>query len=872
MKKPLHPVPLLCIFLFIFQHFASANELYPISLTERINNSVIIAEGKVISQHCFTDPRNGNIYTSSQVTLYRIFKGSVSTEEIEIITHGGSVGNRSQVYSSYLSLATGQSGIFFCMPTGLNIPGARKAASYMVYSSMQGFIAYDTHQQTAADPFTRYSAITDAVAAVKGFTKTETRIRENPELRDPTSGITLRPMAEPTISGFSPTTIPAGTGAILTITGTNFNAVRGTGSVGFRNADNGGTNYVMPLATDYVSWTDTEIQVRVPSSGTAFSGAGTGTIRVINSDPDTVVSAAILTIPYSYSNPQDGTPKTYIPVHYGQNGIGGYTFRMETNFAANTAARASFVRAMDTWVCNTQMNWYLGATTTIDSSVNDGVNVIRFELLNELPAGVLAVCISNYGLCGSPAVAVVTDIDMIFDNQASGSFTWEYGPATPSSSEVDFQTVALHELGHGHQLSHVISPGAVMHYSISKGQTTRTLSANDITGGNLVTSNGFANTCGAPVMTPGEVYTLAGTAGGSRICVNSTVSGGGTEYVDTACNVSAKVLPSGASPVSGTINVCTELESGLPNINSQPYCERHYDIEPAVNAGTATGTITLYFTQPEFNTYNAGNGAFPDLPTGSGDAAGIANLRITQCHGTSGTGLPGSYSGATELIDPADGGIVWNATANRWEITFNVAGFSGFFVHTGSSALPLRLLQFSGTISGTVNVLQWTTADEQHTAYFDIQRSIDGTHFTTVGQVLASGFRAGDKTYQYTDDVSNNNQPVYFYRLKMVDDNARFTYSSIVRLKRNGSHFLVKVLQNPFHEQLQVAVTSPELQEAVITLTDMNGRKITQRTVALQNGYGIFDIPGVQMLRAGAYVLTLVTTSEKQVIKVVKQQ
>lgn len=872
MNNHLRNVPLLCLLFIASQHFSLANELYPVSLSDRVNHSTVIAEGKVISQRSFTDPRNGNIYTSNQVVLYRLFKGSISTDEIEIITHGGTVGDRSQVYSSYLKLIPGQSGIFFCMPSDRNIPGARKAASYMVYSSMQGFITYDPQHQTATDPFTRYNTIPDAAAAVKRFTQTEKRIRENPDLKENTSGIALRPTAEPSISGFLPTSIPAGTGAILTISGSNFGAVRGTGFVEFRNADNGGGGYMKPLATDYVSWTDTEIQVRVPSSGIGFAGAGTGTFRVANSDPDTGTSPGVLTIPYSYSNPQDGT-QSYIPVHYAQNGAGGgYTFQFETNFAANTAASAALARALQTWTCNTSMNWNIGSTTTIDSSVDDGVNVIRFELGNELPAGVLGVCISNYAGCGAPITAVVTDIDMIFDNQASGTFTWEYGPATPSASEVDFETVALHELGHGHQLSHVISSGAVMHYAIGLGQTTRTLSANDITGGNVVTGNGFANTCGAPPLTPGEVYTLAGTAGGAQVCVNGAVAAPGTDYADASCNNIAHILPSGASPVSGTINVCTKYESGVPSFNGQPYCERHYDIEPATNASTATGTITLYYTQAEFNAYNAANGAYPDLPNAPGNAAGIANLRITQFHGTSATDLPGSYSGAAELINPSDANIVWNATGNRWEITFNVTGFSGFFVHTGSAILPLQLLQFSGTLSGNNNLLQWTTTSEERTAFFAIQRSIDGINFTTIAQVAASGTTTGNKNYKYADDVSHIGQPVYYYRLKITDDNGQFTYSAIISLQRNNYDFLVKVLQNPFRQQLQATITSPQLQECAITLTDMNGRMVARRKVVLQKGTNLVNIPGVQGPGAGTYVLTLVTTTEKRVIKVVKEQ
>lgn len=965
MKNHLLRVSLLCTSLLMLQLIGRANELLPVSLTERINKAAVIAEGEVISQTCFRNSEKGSIYTSNIIKVYKILKGTLSTEEIEVITYGGRIGDLMQVYSSFLKLSIGETGIFFCTPSTVNNQGNlnRRTNSFEVYSSMQGFIAYDAHLQSAADPFTKYKTISDAIYAVRSITHTERIISANPILKPRKAASQLRETAAPTISNFSPTTIPAGIGAVLTITGSGFGPATDT-SIGacvqFKNADNGGSGWIRPMTIEYVSWTDTEIKVKVPSFGTTGSSAGTGFIRVINSDPDTVVSSSVLTIPYSYMNVPDETPIMYQPKHFAQNpAMGGYTFRMSKGFAANTAASAAFTRAMTTWLCRTGMNWKIGENTDVNAVAYDGVNVVRIENPGELPAGVLGVCSSWYVACGSPLTALVGELDVVFDDNLSGLFTWQYGPATPNSSQVDFETVALHELGHGQQLSHVISPGAVMHFSIGKGQTTRTLSPDDITGGNVVTANDFAGSC-APTMTPGELfvrdadtsticsqgaynYTLvsgtgvtgtwsrptvagisniagsgsgdiqeslinttsspilvkyiysltngagctgtdtayitvnpigtaiAGTSGGARVCTSQTVAGAGTVFSDTACKVIGKVVPSGASPVAGIINVCTEYESGVPSVNSQPYCERHFDIEPASGAATATATITLYYTQAEFNAYNAANGAYPDLPVNAGDAAGIANLRITQFHGTSASGLPASYSGSTELIDPVDASIIFNASASRWEITFDVTGFSGFFVHTGALALPLRLLQFSGRKNGNSNVLSWTTTAEKDISSFDIQRSFNGSSFTTIGSVTATGNGTGEKTYSYTDDVSNLSQPTYYYRLQISELNGQPSLSKIVSVQDDISRFAVKVLQNPFAQQLQLDVSSPLLQDGVITLTDMNGRRLSQRKLAIQAGHSIIDIPGVQPLLKGTYVVTLVTATEKVVSKVMKQ-
>ena len=77
------------------------------------------------------------------------------------------------------------------------------------------------------------------------------------------------------IDNFSPTTVTGGTGTVLTINGSGFGATQGTGTVGFRRADDGGATYMSPVPTQYFRGCDTQIRVlEVPD------GAGTGDIQV----------------------------------------------------------------------------------------------------------------------------------------------------------------------------------------------------------------------------------------------------------------------------------------------------------------------------------------------------------------------------------------------------------------------------------------------------------------------------------------------------------------------------------------------------------------------------------------------------------------
>ena len=186
---------------------------------------------------------------------------------------------------------------------------------------------------------------------------------------------------------------------------------------------------------------------------------------------------------------------------------------------------------------------------------------------------------------------------------------------------------------------------------------------------------------------------LAGVAGPAT-CESKPVSIFGTIYGTSGCTIIAKVLPSGGSPVSGIINTCVTLDAAQMFYNSRPYVQRHFDIEPVLNPATATGTVTLYFKDAEFVSYNTNNPAWPAMPTVAGGGStdpNRSNLRVTQFHGTptSSPSAPGFYTGAKELIDPADAGITWNGS--YWSVSVNVTGFSGLYVHTSKVFMPVKV-------------------------------------------------------------------------------------------------------------------------------------------------------------------------------------
>lgn len=306
-----------------------------------------------------------------------------------------------------------------------------------------------------------------------------------------------------------------------------------------------------------------------------------------------------------------------------------------------------------------------------------------------------------------------------------------------------------------------------------------------------------------------------------------TISGTGpVNVVDTPYqSLVLTVTPTpGINALNGEVNFKVTIDPAVTSFNNQAYVQRHYDITPAGNAALAQATVKLYFTQQDFDNFNAAPAHGLDLPAAPTDAAGIANLRVYQYHGFSTTSLPGSYSGNAVEIDPADADILWNAAAQYWEVSFEVTGFSGFFVSSRNNALlPVRLISFAGIRKLKETLLQWTSAGEVNSQYFEVQRSADGNSFTSIGTVRAAGNSASGINYVFSDLTAT--APVCYYRLKMIDTDGRFAYSKVIKLSLVVTPAL-SFYPNPAGDFVTVKLPAVTTGLSTLQLTDAAGRII----------------------------------------------
>jgi hypothetical protein len=227
------------------------------------------------------------------------------------------------------------------------------------------------------------------------------------------------------------------------------------------------------------------------------------------------------------------------------------------------------------------------------------------------------------------------------------------------------------------------------------------------------------------------------------------------------------------------------------------------DSHAQVICGTANegGSITLTappgnkFTSIEFASYGTPNGACNSFTIGGCHAANSVSISEAV------------FLGQNSATISATNGVFGDPCGGTVKRLYIQARYS--------ATLPLTLLSFTAqnTEQGKVK-LSWTTEDEINTSQFIVEKSTDGNLFESVDSVPAAG--SGGSSYYFTDDILNI-VATYYYRLKMVDIDGRYEYSSIARININATHSRLVVFPNPATEF--ITIVSNKAQDAVIMNT-----------------------------------------------------
>jgi parallel beta-helix repeat protein len=199
-----------------------------------------------------------------------------------------------------------------------------------------------------------------------------------------------------------------------------------------------------------------------------------------------------------------------------------------------------------------------------------------------------------------------------------------------------------------------------------------------------------------------------------------------------------------------------------------------------------------------------------------------------------------------------------------------------------SIPLPVELVSFTMAKVNGVILLNWKTATEVSNYGFDIERKATGagadTAWTKIGFVPGNGSTSSPHAYSYTDQSVTT--AIYSYRLKQIDTDGRFVYSSVIQMSVTAvaptdlptEFALDQNYPNPFNPSTTVHYSVAAAGPVRLSIFDITGREVAtlvNSTMAAGNysvQWNAKDMP------SGVYIYRMTAGSFTSVKKLLLQK
>lgn len=241
------------------------------------------------------------------------------------------------------------------------------------------------------------------------------------------------------------------------------------------------------------------------------------------------------------------------------------------------------------------------------------------------------------------------------------------------------------------------------------------------------------------------------------------------------------------------------------------------------------------------------------------------------CDGDGGDGafISNTFTEYSFIVPVAPGDLVldlqFSFIANAADEEF---GIDFITLEALTPPLPVEFIGFKAGKTAQGVQLDWATATETDNDYFSIEHSIDGRTFSPIGQVIAKGNSDTRVDYQYihTQPSKGNN----FYRLRQVDFDGAYAYSSIQQLtyQSNLSGPKFSITPNPTNGIFKLFLANEVATQSMVSVFDLQGQLLQQSYINERATDLELDI---SHLPSGTYIVRLTSNEQASIRRLVKR-
>jgi hypothetical protein len=190
-------------------------------------------------------------------------------------------------------------------------------------------------------------------------------------------------------------------------------------------------------------------------------------------------------------------------------------------------------------------------------------------------------------------------------------------------------------------------------------------------------------------------------------------------------------------------------------------------------------------------------------------------------------------------------------------------------VITCGPPLNTRFITFNGRINSGKANLNWTTSIENETLVYDVEKSIDGSNFMTIGTVNGHNDpNLMQNDYSFNDP--ENLTGLAYYRISMRTIDGKVSYSRLLQLSSSPEVFAFASVINPFVSALLFDISSTKDGLVKAELLDQFGKPVKKGIFDIRAGVTALSFDNTGLLPAGIYILRAEmagTTIYKRVVK-----